>query len=116
MLEKQAAEGFSSTASAAFVRVHRGVEAEKLKKANSDFRACSSFTPTNYHFNRPPEPPNSSKMKLFFHLVHKAGELGRKRMWRRRRRRGGVLKGKIEIPYWRGDKPETFNGCAVAEF
>lgn len=95
------------------VLVHGDVEPELLENTNIDFRA-SSFTPTNYHFNSPPEPgkTNSSNMKLFFHLVHKAKELGRKRMWKGE---GGGPEGG-GLKYWRGDKLEASSGCALSEF
>lgn len=96
------------------VLFHQHVELDMLENANTDVRAYSSFIPTKYRFNRPPEcrkdKSNSSTMKLFSHLVHKAGELGRKQ--RRRRRR--AWRGRLE--FCRGDKLQTFSGCTLSEF
>lgn len=116
MLEKQAAEGalfLLYKFSVLSVEVHQDVEPEMLENANTDFRAYSSFIPTKYHFNRPPEckkdKSNSSTMKLFSHLVNKAGGLGRKRRRRRRAWRG-------RLEYCRGDKVQTFSGCTLSAF
>lgn len=107
MLEKQAAEGFSSTVSA-FVCVHQGVEAEMLKKKISEPAPLLLLLTIILIGHRSLQiPARWNYFSIWYIKQESLAERGC--------RGGGGGRWRGRLKYWRGDKLETFNGCAVSE-